>query len=51
MALTYEDLVDTSENSELVFRPLEPKLTDPNVLIWSKNRRLPNVGRLFIETI
>ncbi|GEN94747.1 LysR family transcriptional regulator [Pediococcus ethanolidurans] len=51
MALTYEDLVDTSENSELVFRPLGPKLTDPNILIWSKNRRLPNVSRLFIETI
>ncbi|KAF1300919.1 MULTISPECIES: LysR family transcriptional regulator [Enterococcus] len=51
MALTYENLVETSQQSGLVFRPLEPQLTDPNILIWSKSRSLPNVSKLFLETI
>jgi len=51
MALTYENLADTSNDSELTFRPLEPELTDPNTLIWSKNRNLPEVDKLFLETL
>jgi len=51
MALTYENLADTSEGSNLVFRPLEPELTDPNTLIWSKNRNLPEIDTLFLETL
>lgn len=51
MALTYEHLIDTTNNHELVFRPLEPQLTDPNVLIWSKNRTLPNVSQLFLKIL
>jgi len=51
MALTYENLADTSDGSNLVFRPLEPELTDPNTLIWSKNRNLPEIDTLFLETL
>lgn len=51
MALTYEHLVDTSVDSNLVFRPLNPELTEPNTLIWSKNRSLPNVSQLFLDKL
>jgi len=51
MALTYKDLADTSSDNNLVFRPLEPQLTDTNTLIWSKNRKLPDVDKLFLELL
>ncbi|MQS76199.1 LysR family transcriptional regulator [Companilactobacillus halodurans] len=51
MALTYDDLIDSPSNTGLVFRPLEPELTDPNTLIWSKDRHLPNVGKLFLDDL
>jgi len=51
MALTYEDLVDVSSDSDLTFRPLSPELTDPNTLIWSKKRTLPDVDKLFLKTL
>ncbi|MGQ2376531.1 LysR family transcriptional regulator [Companilactobacillus zhachilii] len=51
MALTYEHLVDISPDSELTFRPLSPELTDPNTLIWSKKRTLPEVDQLFLKTL
>lgn len=51
MALTYEHLVDTSGESDLTFRPLSPELTDPNTLIWSKKRTLPEVDQLFLKTL
>ncbi|KRN98848.1 LysR family transcriptional regulator [Companilactobacillus kimchiensis] len=51
IALTYEALADTSEESGLVFRPLTPELTDPNTLIWSKSRNLPDVDKIFLETL
>lgn len=51
MALTYENLVDTSADSGLTFRPLSPELTDPNTLIWSKKRNLPEIDKLFLDTL
>ncbi|AUI72331.1 LysR family transcriptional regulator [Companilactobacillus alimentarius] len=51
IALTYEDLVDTTSNKGLVFRPLAPELTDPNTVIWSKNRTLPTAAKLFLDTL
>lgn len=51
MALTYENLIETTENSALTFRPLAPQLCDTNTLIWSKNRHLPNASQLFINTL
>ncbi|MFB9768296.1 LysR family transcriptional regulator [Lactiplantibacillus modestisalitolerans] len=51
MALTYDGLIDTTAHSQLVFRPLTPALRDPVTLIWSKERPLPRVGQLFIETL
>jgi len=51
MALTYADLGDVSADSDLTFRPLSPELTDPNTLIWSKKRTLPDVDKLFLKTL
>lgn len=51
LALGYENLVDVSNDSELIFRPLSPELTDPNTLIWSKKRTLPKVDQLFLDTL
>lgn len=51
IALTYENIVNVSPDSGLVFRPLTPQLIDPNILIWSKNRQLPNVSQLFLTTL
>lgn len=51
MALTYDKLIDTTSIDGLVFRPLKPQLTEPNTIIWNKNRNLPTVGKLFLETL
>lgn len=52
IALTYDKLIDnyTTKNG-LVFRPLEPEITEPNTLVWSKNHQLPNLNRLFLDTL
>ena len=51
IALTYEHIIDTECDNRLVFRPLNPELTEPNTLIWNKSRRLPNVSQLFLDTL
>lgn len=51
LALTYENLINTSGDSNLVFRPLTPTMTDPNTLIWSKKRQLPEANQLFLKTL
>lgn len=49
--ITYHGLVDTSHESGLVERPLSPKITDPNILIWRKATHQSNLERLFIDQI
>ncbi|WP_334352575.1 LysR family transcriptional regulator [Companilactobacillus sp. HBUAS56257] len=50
MALTYEGLTDMT-NNDVTFIPLQPELTDPNTLIWSKNRQMPETAKLFLQTL
>ncbi|KAF0371607.1 LysR family transcriptional regulator [Pediococcus acidilactici] len=52
IALTYDKLIDnyTTKNG-LVFRPLASEITEPNTLVWSKNHQLPNLNRLFLDTL
>lgn len=52
IALTYGKLIDnyTTKNG-LAFRPLAPEITEPNTLVWSKNHQLPNLNRLFLDTL
>ena len=37
-AVTLDKLVDTSEESELCFRPLKPKLESGLDIVWKKHR-------------
>lgn len=43
--------MDVSPASGLVARPLNPDMSEANTLIWSKNRNLPNLNRLFLDTL
>lgn len=48
--ITYSNLFD-KDLVGLTSRPLSPKITDPNVVIWKKNRQLSNLGNLFLEKL
>ncbi len=50
LTLTYENLINISE-TDLVFRPLTPTVTDQNNLIWNKNRQLSNVAQVFLNRL
>ncbi|MDD6431901.1 MAG: LysR family transcriptional regulator [Lactobacillaceae bacterium] len=50
MALAYDGIANLYDQ-DLVFRPLAPALTDANVLIWNKDRQLPNVAQLFLKLL
>lgn len=47
--LTFDKLVDTSENSGLAAIPLEPPLTTPMYLIWKKKQILSPIAERFIR--
>lgn len=48
--VTYRDMVDI-DKTDLVQRPLSPAISDQNTLIWKKDVKQSNLGRLFIEEI
>lgn len=48
--IAYHGLVNTADN-DLVERPLVPKITDPNILIWQRESHLSNLEQLFIDQI
>lgn len=47
--ITYKKLVDQQKG--LCFRPLSPRVTDPNIIIWKPNTHLSNVAQLFIQRL
>ena len=49
--LTFDKLVDTSEGSELCFRPLSPKLETKLYLIWKKYQVFTPASGLFLEEL
>ncbi|WP_125762400.1 LysR family transcriptional regulator [Companilactobacillus hulinensis] len=49
--ITYDGLINTDEDSGLVFKPLSPKITDPNTVIWKPNSQLSNIAQLFIDKL
>lgn len=51
LLITYDGLLETSVESGLSFRPLSPKVTDPNIVIWKNNTQLSNVAQLFIDKL
>lgn len=48
--IPYNNLYDKKLEG-LTARPLSPKVTDPSIVIWKKNRKLPNLGNLFLEKL
>ena len=46
--LTYDHLIDTSEKSGLVFRPLSPVLENPLYLIWRKYQVFTPIAERFL---
>lgn len=48
--ITYDHLVD-KQYLNLTSRPLSPKVTDPNIVIWKKNVHRSNLANLFLEEL
>ena len=49
--LTFDRIVDTSEQSGLVFKPLSPKLETKLFLVWKKFQPLTPIAERFLEEI
>ena len=49
--LTFDRIVDTSEKSGLVFRPLSPKLETKLYLVWKKYQTLTPIAERFLTQI
>lgn len=51
LLLTFDRLVDTSPESGLVFRPLEPSAEVTLYLVWGKRQLMTPVARRFVEQV
>ncbi|MBO4351560.1 MAG: LysR family transcriptional regulator, partial [Proteobacteria bacterium] len=49
--LVFDHLADTSEGSELCFRPLEPRLETKMYIIWKKHQQFTPISSLFMEEL
>lgn len=49
--ISFDDLIDNSNQSELTFRPLTPQLTETTSVIWKKNIVRSKVAELFIRRL
>lgn len=49
--LSFDDLIDNSNQSELTSRPLTPQLTETTSVIWKKNIVRSKVAELFIKRL
>ncbi len=49
--LTFEHLINTGENSGLVFRPLYPALLCPMYIIWKKNQVFSPIAERFLTKV
>ncbi len=49
--LTYEHLIDTSEGSGLVFRPLSPKLENKIYIAWNRYQTFTPIAERFLKHI
>lgn len=50
-AITIDKLTDTSENSSLCFRPLEPRLESGLNIVWKKYQVFSSAAEIFLERI
>ena len=51
VAISFDGLVDTSENSSLCFRPLYPEISVNPSLIWKRHQKLSIISQLFIKQL
>ena len=51
VAISFDGLVDTSENSSLCFRPLYPEISVSPSLIWKRHQNLSIISQLFIKQL
>lgn len=49
--LVFDNLADTSEGSELCFRPLEPRLETKMYIIWKKHQQFTPISSLFMNEL
>ena len=49
--LTFDKLADISTESDLCFRPLDPKLETKMYIIWKKHQQFTPVTALFMEEL
>ena len=50
-AVSFDRLVDTSETSNLCFRPLTPEISVHPTLVWKREQKLSLVSQLFIDRL
>lgn len=50
-AITLDKLVNTSEYSKLIFRPLEPRLESGLNIVWKKHQMFSNAADVFFKAI
>lgn len=50
-AISFDRLVDTSDESPLCFRPLSPEISVTPTLIWKREQKLSIVSQLFIDRL
>ncbi|WP_462411609.1 LysR family transcriptional regulator [Neobacillus sp. Marseille-QA0830] len=50
-AITLDKIVNTSSDSNLVFRPLEPRLESGLNIVWKKHQVFPAAANLFLKVI
>ena len=50
-AITIDKIANTSENSNLCFRPLEPRLDSGLNIIWKKYQVFSSAAELFLERL
>lgn len=49
--LGFDKLVNTSADSVLCFRPIEPVISSPMRLIWRKEQQFSRAAELFLEEV
>ncbi len=49
--MTFDHLIDTSQDSGLVFRPLSPRLEPRIYLVWKKYQFFSPIAERFLESV
>lgn len=50
-AVTIDKIANTSENSSLCFRPLEPRLDSGLNIVWKKYQVFSSAAEIFLERL